>query len=255
MGMRGRVGTPTALALYSTLSFSVSRALFSDFSLSFVFVCPFLLYILFCLSLRQFYPLHFCIQSYFSLSFPLLHISSRSNFCNAPRFSTDSFFISFSPSTLSLFLPVYLSLSFHFACLICLSSIFIFFFFLYIRIFELCCSSRSLSVLLVHFLILFPLFLFSSPISLLSICLGAHSSSSLLRSYFCFLFLFIFFVLAFPFFLSDALCVESMQERETIMGRTGWLCPPQDIGCQGEIGNRVYPPSVLLSLPLSIIFS
>lgn len=233
MGMRGRVGTPTALALYSTLSFSVSRALFSDFSLSFVFVCPFLLYILFCLSLRQFYPVHFYIQSYFSLSLPLLHISSRSNFCNAPRFSTDSFFLSplflslfssFHP--LSLFLPVCLSLSFHFACLICLSSIFIFFFFLYIRIFELRCSSRSLSVLLVHLLILFPLFLFSSPISLLSICLGAHSSSSLLRSYFCFLFLFIFFVLAFSLFLSDALCVESMQERETIMGTNGVAMPP-----------------------------
>lgn len=27
--------------------------------------------------------------------------------------------------------------------------------------------------------------------------------------------------------------------RETIMGRTGWPCPPQDIGCRGEIGNRV----------------
>lgn len=114
MGMRGRVGTPTALALYSTLSFSVSRALFSDFSLSFVFVCPFLLYILFCLSLRQFYPLHFYIQSYFSLSLPLLHISSRSNFCNAPRFSTDSFFLS------PLFL--YLFSSFHpLSLFVCLS--------------------------------------------------------------------------------------------------------------------------------------
>lgn len=38
-----------------------------------------------------------------------------------------------------------------------------------------------------------------------------------------------------------------------IMGRTGWQCPSQDIGCQGEIGNRVYPLSVLLSLPFSVI--
>ena len=53
--------------------------------------------------------------------------------------------------------------------------------------------------------------------------------------------------------------------RETIMGRTGWLCPPQDIGCRGEIGNRVYALSVLLvssvflqshpfSLPLHLLF-
>ena len=35
--------------------------------------------------------------------------------------------------------------------------------------------------------------------------------------------------------------------RETIMGRTGWPCPPQNIGCRGEIGNREYTRlSVLL---------
>lgn len=113
MGMRGRVGTPTALALYSTLSFSVSRALSSDFSLSSVFVRPFLLYILFCLSLRQFYPLHFYIQSYFSLSPSFTHFIPL-QFLQCTTFF-DRLFLSLSSLSFSLFLlPPSLSLS---ACL------------------------------------------------------------------------------------------------------------------------------------------
>lgn len=108
MGMRGRVGTPTALALYSTLSFSVSRALSSDFSLSSVFVCPFLLYILFHLSLRQFYPLHFYIQSYFSLSPSFTHFIPL-QFLQCTTFFDRLFlslFSSFHPLSLSTCLSV-----------------------------------------------------------------------------------------------------------------------------------------------------
>lgn len=134
MGMRGRVGTPTALALYSTLSpsRSHSRFLSTYFSLclsqSFLPFPPYVFAVSF-----SFSPVNFvsplCLSAFrsifsfslfvylslqsrisaLSILLSLLHICSfRSDFCIAARFSTGYLF---RPACL-----IYLSLScFHFS--------------------------------------------------------------------------------------------------------------------------------------------